>query len=258
MFPLRHLITSFRLQRAYNVLRTFGFSQTQRRLPLNPDQKFTPFTPKVLLFSWKATSPHMLTKIIFLDVDGVLHPLGPNHLPLTSTLDDLSSRTDEELALLDQPLILQDLFTTRVVEGEFTQKCMSNLKDLCSRNPGALIVLSSTWRTTPYTFRAVERELGKYGLEVFGSTPINPKVGRQGEILEWLAGRGLKAVEGEEGTTTGEEEVKWLALDDEDLEVNLYEGEVLIEGVNFVRTMKGEGLTAAAVEKAVEILTEHN
>lgn len=37
-------------------------------------------------------------RLVFLDVDGVLHPLGPNHLPKGADVEQLGARVDEDLA----------------------------------------------------------------------------------------------------------------------------------------------------------------
>ena len=66
---------------------------------------------------------------IFLDVDGVCHPLKPSGHPLHASIDDLTARTDAELELPDDA-------TAAVVAGEFES---SNMRALaaCVQHSGA-------------------------------------------------------------------------------------------------------------------------
>lgn len=61
------------------------------------------------------------TPIIFLDVDGVLHPLDEKHFPVGAEVADLVSRADEDAEDVD------DLGVSRVCTGEFHSKSMENL-----------------------------------------------------------------------------------------------------------------------------------
>jgi hypothetical protein len=81
--------------------------------------------------------------ILFLDIDGVLHPLH-RHLPRGATLDDFGARVDEDLLHDTDPN-----YVGGIVQGEFTSECMANLRDLVKAS-GCRVVLSSTWRETSY------------------------------------------------------------------------------------------------------------
>ena len=163
--------------------------------------------------------------VIFLDVDGVLHPLGPNHLPLHSSLSDLTSRADEELAS-------PDTYPTRVCDGEFTPECMSNLKKIVA-DTGASIVLSSTWRETHPSRLAVLQQLAEYDIPPFvGCTPIH--------------GSGSNARASEITAYARENNIsKYIALDDQDMD---------LPPANFVRTDMGSGLTASDAKQAIKKL----
>ena len=98
-------------------------------------------------------------RVIFLDVDGVLHPLGPNFLPCLAVPDELFARTDDELEHCEE-----EGFVFTVVAGEFVPPCMAQLKRIVDTT-GATIVLSSTWRAEGYLVRAVDDELSKAGIQ---------------------------------------------------------------------------------------------
>ena len=57
----------------------------------------------------------MKRRLLFLDVDGVLHPLGANHLPLNASVEDLAARADEDTAADDD----DPQHVSRVCAGEF-------------------------------------------------------------------------------------------------------------------------------------------
>jgi hypothetical protein len=170
--------------------------------------------------------------VIFLDVDGVLHPLSPNHLPLHADPADLSARADEELAEAIHPK--QDALSpiTRVVEGEFLPECMKELKrivDMC----GASIVLSTTWRETEAGRAAVKQQLDKAGIpasKVIGCTPHFESNSRAAEISDWVSTHSI---------------TRYVALDDMEMD---------LDQSHFVRTDMGCGLTAADATLAIKIL----
>jgi hypothetical protein len=110
-------------------------------------------------------------RLVFLDVDGVLHPLSERGLPAEADVDDLVRRADEEDALpAGAPL--------RVCAGEFLPRCLAVLRRVVDE-AGADIVLSSTWRESPHGVLAVNAQLAQHRMRpVLGSTPILPQLHR--------------------------------------------------------------------------------
>jgi hypothetical protein len=121
-------------------------------------------------------------RVIFLDVDGVLHPLGPNFLPSLAVPEDLFSRTDDEFEHGEEAG-----FVFRVVPGEFVPTCMAELKRIVDTT-GASIVLSSTWRAEPYLVRAVDDQLAKAGFR-----PLTKGLSEEPWMPETLSPRMLSA-----------------------------------------------------------------
>ncbi len=216
-------------------------------------------------------------KFIFLDVDGVLHALGANHLPVGTPVEALLARDDLATELACNTL--SDLATEatedcnvtrfagdpaeggkRTVDDDQTRRtyeaytalpgefCAVNLQrlqrlvreasgmsgvpkkdavpensdivskenkaatqsvvvkketaalqsDVAKKDKAAIqsdvqesvrIVITSTWREKPWSFQCVDRELAKYGLEIFGATPILAGADvrkRPREVALWL------------------------------------------------------------------------
>ena len=90
--------------------------------------------------------------VLFLDVDGVLHPPNPKHERLM-----------------------------------FRASCMELLKDLCQETK-VKIVLSTTWRLHEEGRAAVAAKLAEYGIPPFVSrTPCIAQFQRPREIMAWVA-----------------------------------------------------------------------
>jgi len=141
--------------------------------------------------------------VLFLDVDGVLSPFG---------------------------------------DRAFAPRCMAELVRVV-RASEALIVLSSTWRTSSYTLRAVNERLAAVDLaHCFDVTPQLAGLGagdtRVMEILQWL------------GSAAGQGVRQWVAVDDMNL---AWKHEQTMRG-HFVRTLSHEGLTAANADEAMALL----
>jgi hypothetical protein len=168
--------------------------------------------------------------IIFLDVDGVLHPLNEKHFPVGADVEDLVERADED------GKDTEDMGVSRVCTGEFHRQCMENLKDAVTKT-GASIVLSSTWRESGRGRRAVDAVLASYGIAPHvGCTPsLGYAAGRDREVRAWLETKGQNV-----GT-------KWVAIDDMDLSQGL--------GENFVHINAKVGLSEEDVERMVKILS---
>lgn len=124
--------------------------------------------------------------IVFLDIDGVLHPLGDNNLPLYATLQDLVARNDSDLNCDDT----DPNYMSPPVKGEFMEKNMSALRHLMQVIRPSAIVLSSTWRTRAYSVRAIEKRLKEHGIcaPVVGCTPVMDSTlcNREDEICSYL------------------------------------------------------------------------
>ena len=98
------------------------------------------------------------TCFILLDVDGVLHPLSSNGMPLHAQRDQWLARAERENALDDSGRRHDPLRVAEVIPGEFHEPCMAALGRVVRRT-GAQIVLTSTWRLTGPGRRAVDAAL---------------------------------------------------------------------------------------------------
>ena len=128
-----------------------------------------------------------MERFIFLDVDGVLHPLNEKQLPALVKPEDLFKRVQEEDELGES------LKTLDVLEGEFMADIMLRLSKLIkevSKNGEVTIVLSSTWRESLPRRKAVNSKLKEFGIPQFSSiTPIlqlQHRCQRAHEIVTWL------------------------------------------------------------------------
>lgn len=126
--------------------------------------------------------------MVFLDVDGVLHPLSPKGLPDGATLAELVTRQDREDAHAADPH-----YVAETLPSEFRADRLAQLKRLVDAT-GAKIVLSSTWRETSSQTLAVNARLLDAGMDgIIGQTPQLPykptsPMNRRGhEIMAWLA-----------------------------------------------------------------------
>lgn len=171
-------------------------------------------------------------QILFLDVDGVLHPLGKNFLPCYAYLEDLVARTDSDLMYGD------DIgYVSPFVHGEFCEPNMSALRYIVQKIPNIKIVLSSTWRETSCQRAAVLREMKKNGVfpaadqDFCGFTPVLGE--RHVEILTWLEKfAALNTI--------------WVALDDTKLNLS---------PENFVQCDSALGLQKIDADKIIHLLS---
>ena len=99
-----------------------------------------------------AGGPHLerLAAVLFLDVDGVLHPPNPKHERL-----------------------------------QFRKTCMELLREVVAET-GATIVLSTTWRLHPDARRYLGSRLAEYDLGYVSRTPSIAQFQRPKEILTWV------------------------------------------------------------------------
>lgn len=94
-----------------------------------------------------------LAAVLFLDVDGVLHPY----------------------------------HTSGHIEMQFERRCMEYLREILQTTK-ATIVLSSAWRETEHSRQRLRLKLREHGLPTFASvTRILPGNQRPREIIEWVA-----------------------------------------------------------------------
>jgi hypothetical protein len=181
-------------------------------------------------------------RFIFLDVDGVLHPIGepPFLTPLEADWDDVTNRADESIANADDPQ-----HVTRVCKGEFTAPCMAALQRAVV-TADASIILSTTWRRSPADRRAVLQQLQPYGLDtrVVGDTPHGGARGH--ECRMWLD---EYCVQRQDGNAL--RSVSFVVLDDDE------EGVLAgphISASRFVCTKRADGMTEADADRAISIL----
>ena len=177
-------------------------------------------------------------KILFLDIDGVLHPLGANNLPKYASLNELSSRVDCDVLNGDDPD-----YISQVVKGEFMS---DNMTELCRiiDNTGAVIVLSSTWRTSSYQYKAAVRELGKIGIkqENFQCTPNFGSIStREVEICSFIRQCSMRIQ-------------SYCCLDDADLKDW---DEAVFDSSCFVKCDSSKGLTNYDAICAISILNSN-
>jgi len=166
--------------------------------------------------------------VIFLDVDGVCHPVKPSGHALYASMDALVARCEAEAELPEDA-------TASTVEGEFISECMGALAK-CVHSTSARIVLSSTWRETAPQRRAVEAQLKAHGVveRMCGCTPrlTSLEGGRVAEILQWV---------------DLHNPARWVALDDMDLSK--------LPAGHFVHIDPAKGLTGRDAARVEELLS---
>ena len=196
---------------------------------------------------------YIMKRFIFLDVDGVLHPLNEKQLPALVKKEDLFQRVQEEDELGER------LKTSDVLEGEFIPEIMLRLSKLIkemSKNGDVNIVLSSTWRESLPRRKAVNSKLKEFGIPQFSSiTPIlqlQYRCQRAYEIVTWLCTNRQQT----------QSNFRFVILDDSDLldKEGVSRGEkdlaaAFIEPY-FVRCEKSVGLTENDCVRAIEILNK--
>lgn len=192
---------------------------------------------------------------LFLDVDGVLHPLNEKHLPAEADYEHILARGQGSGNTIDPETGVK---TAIVLDGEFLPRCMRALKRIHDDAGIPIkIVLSSTWRETPEGRHAVNKQLKTVGLpRVHGYTPMlsaTPGPCRRArEIWQWLRDNGDNA--------KVSPETKFVVLDDADLvEAETSYGDTtpgLALAPYFVRVNKSIGLNDAHVAAALEILSQ--
>jgi hypothetical protein len=177
-----------------------------------------------------------LMKVIFLDVDGVLHPLTPHGRPVGCDMSELCARADSESSNSEQADYVFPACT-----GEFRPDCVQLLGSIVHET-GACIVLSSTWRETRWATAAVNSVLRLAGLgETIGATkvlsydPANPTNRRGREIMDWVTAHDVSA---------------FVVLDD--CEFSLGTG--ALDAAHMVKTDEALGLTAADATRAIGLL----
>jgi hypothetical protein len=178
-------------------------------------------------------------RLLFLDIDGVLHGLNERHYPKDSSMDDVLARVEEEEKHAEE-----ESYISPILKGEFDQGCVERVKLICDAT-GCRVVLSSTWRLQECTFKAAVRELRRYGVEVEGKTEcLGMGKERSREIRAFAA----VASAGSPKAVT-----KFVAVDDDDLEA---QEDGLREGREFVRTDLREGISDEDASRVVELFTD--
>ncbi len=165
-----------------------------------------------------ATSP----PTIFLDIDGVCHPLKPSGHCLRASMDDLAARADAEIDLPEDA-------TASTVPGEFEAENMRPLAS-CVKRSGARLILSSTWRETAPQRRAVDAQLVAAGMPMIsGCTGIGGS-NRTEQILQFVHEHKLG---------------KWVAVDDAELK---------LPSDHYVHIEPGDGFTDKDAERVCNLL----
>ena len=173
---------------------------------------------------------------IFLDIDGVVHPLNAKHIPAKADYDAWLNRA-------------QSAHITEVIDGEFLPEHMALVKKIAN-DTDAQIVLSSTWRETPEDLAAVKKQFELHGLpKLVGCTPR--AACRAAEICIWLEKKfGPNAAD----------TCCFVALDDDDLierakskEGNDKYSKILAAG-HFVKLDPAKALTPEDMQKAIRLL----
>ncbi|KAF4661276.1 hypothetical protein FOZ61_003392 [Perkinsus olseni] len=170
-----------------------------------------PFTPKAPMSQSK--------RVIFLDVDGVLHPF---------PLDFATAQGSD---------------TTECLQAS----CMQQLQRIIL-STGACIVLSSSWRFFPSTRQRLQDSLASYGIPPFqqwiAADAERDVKDRMDLIMEF--------VEGNPETVSG----GWVVIDDADLAAG---HDSLIAEVfkqHYVKTNPMVGLTKELADKAIAVLQQ--
>ncbi|CAD7922677.1 unnamed protein product [Amoebophrya sp. A120] len=190
--------------------------------------------------------------ILFLDVDGVLHPLGENHLPVGATAAELIHRDENlqeswpvlegkellatHLERLAKIVRLDDIDAARC--GKRTRTSSTGAPTTSVQHQRVEIVLTSTWREKPGSLNCVRKALEQFSLKIADVTPIHSGgnvLSRPGEIEAWLAANRVDL---------GRDFV--VIVDDADLK---FADEAL--EARFLKIEKATGLTDADVEKAL-------
>lgn len=104
-----------------------------------------------------------MSKVIFLDVDGVLN-----------------SKRFAEYCTNNEGL--KNWWSYGLLE----QELLFNLYHIVKTFPDCHIVLCSSWRISSHHKELLDRQLALYGMGVYGTTTANPKMGRGQQIMEWV------------------------------------------------------------------------
>jgi len=168
-------------------------------------------------------------RVLFLDVDGVLHPAASGSVGATISAPVRGYGAP--------PIVSHDMGdAASTFFGRAQMQCLSKVV----RESGAEIVLSSAWRLQPCGVAAVNRALLRNGLPaILSCTPSGGgSSSRVDEIWAWLASRPPNEIEG------------YAVVDDTDLsydECGSYGNRTSKISQHFVRTPSGKGLASSHV-----------
>ncbi|CAE7445168.1 unnamed protein product [Symbiodinium natans] len=159
-------------------------------------------------------------RLLFLDVDGVLHPLQVRVLEQTQKVD---------------------------MSHCFQRTCMQELRRVVLAT-GAQIILSSSWRKFEKTRDLLNENLAKYGLSFREWTTVAGGEGNDARVDQILAFV----------TTSGVD--SWAVVDDEDLAPSSSPGSDSMMRClfrqHFVRTDTSRGLDSSAADALIQLLNE--
>ncbi|CAE7944759.1 unnamed protein product [Symbiodinium necroappetens] len=167
-------------------------------------------------------SPSEERRLLFLDVDGVLHPLQVRMLEQTQKVDTSHC---------------------------FQDTCMRELRRVVSTT-GAQIILSSSWRKFEKTRQMLLEELAKHGLSFREWTTVAGGEGSDARVDQILA------------FVTASNVDSWAAVDDEDLAPSSsLQSEGMMKSLfrqHFVRTDASRGLDAETADALIQLLSVDN
>lgn len=149
-------------------------------------------------------------KIVFLDIDGVVSPLG-------------------------------GAFSHSL----FEPSRMLRIKRILD-STGAIIVLSSSWRTSQFGRDEVNKQLRLHGMEPFADvTPELPSASRAVEILTWI-----------DKAATRIKVLNFVAIDDIHLAAGAPNRDFFAK--HAIHTKSSEGITDEQVQQAIQMLQDSN
>lgn len=177
-------------------------------------------------------------RVIFLDVDGVLHPMGPTGIAAGCSMHEAIARAEEEAERSED-----SIWKYPICPGEFCEENMNALRTIVEAT-AAEIVLSSTWREAAYSTAAVAAKMAEHGLPpLVGSTPqlpyhpLRPMARRGDECIAWLLSQPHPIT-------------SFVVIDDSELTLGSSE----LDASHFVQTNTSIGLTVDNALEAIRIL----
>lgn len=99
---------------------------------------------------------------MFLDIDGVVHPLNEKHFPAGSAMEAIFARSELEDKERENPD-----FVMPILDVECRPELMARVKRIVDAT-GCEVVLSSTWRQEEPSWKAALGRFRETGIEIAG------------------------------------------------------------------------------------------